>query len=130
MSTKGHTYVRLAVLVLLLHAAPAYAQFAAPMQVPPPGPAATERLPILKDVGITQKLNTTVPLDLVFSDETGREVRLGSFFGTRPVLLVLSYYECPMLCPEVLSAMVGSIVARSEAAISPRSASLIGVRGE
>jgi protein SCO1/2 len=87
----------------------AAAQFGPPLQVPPPGAAATERVPILKDVGVTQKLNTTLPLDLVFNDETGREVRLGEFFGARPVLLVLAYYECPMLCSEVLSGMVGSI---------------------
>jgi protein SCO1 len=87
----------------------AAAQFNPPMQVPPPGPAATQRIPILKDVGVTQKLNTRLPLDVVFNDETGREVTLGAFFGTRPVLLVLSYYECPMLCPEVLSGMIGSI---------------------
>ena len=42
-------------------------------------------------------------------DEAGQEVRLGQFFGKRPILLVLAYYECPMLCNEVLSAMVGSI---------------------
>jgi protein SCO1 len=87
----------------------AAAQFNPPLQVPPPGPAATERIPILKDVGVIQKLNTRLPLGLAFNDETGREVTLGDFFGTRPVLLVLSYYECPMLCPEVLSGMIGSI---------------------
>ena len=87
----------------------ANAQFNPPMQVPPPGPAATERLPILKDVGITQHLDATLPLDLQFNDETGREIPLRSLFGRRPVLLVLAYYECPMLCSEVLSAMVGSI---------------------
>ena len=87
----------------------ASAQFTAPLSVPPPGPAASERIPILNDAGIEQKLGGQVPGDIALVDERGRDVRLGDFLGRRPVLLVLAYYECPMLCNEVLSAMVGSI---------------------
>ena len=87
----------------------ALAQFTAPLSVPPPGPAASERIPILNDVRIDQKLDSQVPVDVALVDEQGKDVTLGDFFGTRPVLLVLAYYECPMLCNEVLSAMVGSI---------------------
>lgn len=58
----------------------------------------------LRGVGIDQKLNAPVPLDLTFNDETGHPVQLRQFFhGTRPVLLTLVYYQCPMLCNMVLN---------------------------
>lgn len=87
----------------------ASAQPGAVLSVPPPGPAAQTQIPILREVGLDQKLDAQVPLDLTFSDEQGREVKLGSFFtGRRPVVLALVYYECPMLCTEVLNGLVGS----------------------
>lgn len=85
----------------------ASAQLTEPLSVPPP--SATMQIPILKEVGLDQKLDAQVPLDLKFSDEQGREVTLGSLFGTRPVVLALVYYECPMLCTEVLNGLVGSL---------------------
>jgi protein SCO1/2 len=45
-------------------------------------------------------------LDLPFVDETGRAVRLGDYFGEKPVVLVLGYYGCPMLCTLVLNGLV------------------------
>ncbi|MGA9995112.1 MAG: SCO family protein [Pyrinomonadaceae bacterium] len=60
----------------------------------------------LKQVGFEQRLNEQVPLDLKFRDETGREVKLGDYFGSRPVVLSLVYYDCPMLCTQVLNGMV------------------------
>jgi protein SCO1/2 len=65
--------------------------------------------PALQKVGIEQKLNGQVPLDAVFKDENGNEVKLGAFFGKRPVILALVYYECPMLCNEVLNGLTGSL---------------------
>lgn len=65
--------------------------------------------PILRDVGIDQKLNNQVPLDLVFRDETGNAVRLGRYFGQKPVVLVLAYYDCPMLCTIVLNSVLHSL---------------------
>jgi protein SCO1 len=62
----------------------------------------------LKSVGIDQKLNEQVPLDAVFKDEQGREVRLGDFFKGKPVVLSLVYYSCPMLCNQVLNGMLSS----------------------
>ena len=62
--------------------------------------------PALATVGIDQKLNEQLPLDLVFKDEQGREVKLGDYFGKKPVVLSLVYYECPMLCNQVLNGMV------------------------
>lgn len=52
----------------------------------------------LRGVGIDQRLNNQVPLDLKFQDEDGKTVTLGSYFGKRPVILSLVYYSCPMLC--------------------------------
>jgi protein SCO1/2 len=64
--------------------------------------------PVLKKVGIDQKLNEQVPLDLVFKDEQGREVRLGQYFKGKPVVLSLVYYTCPMLCNQILNGMLSS----------------------
>ena len=49
-------------------------------------------------VGIEQRLNNQVPLDLKFRDETGKTVSLGSFFGRKPVILSLVYFGCRMMC--------------------------------
>ncbi|MGZ4788951.1 MAG: SCO family protein [Terriglobales bacterium] len=69
------------------------------------GPEGTTNPPpdVLKKVGIEQRLNQQIPLDLKFRDESGREVKLGDYFGQRPVVLSMVYYECPMLCGEVLN---------------------------
>jgi len=61
---------------------------------------------VVRDVGIDQKLGASVALDLPFVDENGRDVRLGDFFGRKPVLLALVYYRCPMLCSQVLEGIV------------------------
>jgi len=63
----------------------------------------------LADVGIEQRLDEELPLDLVFRDEAGREVQIGDYFGDRPVILSLVYYECPMLCTMVLNGLVSSL---------------------
>jgi protein SCO1 len=60
------------------------------------------------DVGIDQKLNEQVPLDLQFRDESGRTVTLGEYFHKRPVVLALVYYECPMLCTLILNGMLSA----------------------
>ena len=109
---KTHT-VSIAFGIALLLATPALAQPQRPKSVPPPGKAATEQIPILREVGIDQKLGDRVPFDLVFVDESGRDVRLGDLFRDRPVVLALVYYECPMLCTQVLSGLDGSLTALS-----------------
>jgi protein SCO1/2 len=58
---------------------------------------------ILSKVGITQNLNAQIPPDLEFLDETGKSVRIGDFFGHKPVVLSLVYFDCPALCTEVLN---------------------------
>ncbi|HKN82947.1 MAG TPA: SCO family protein [Pyrinomonadaceae bacterium] len=62
----------------------------------------------LRDVRIEQKLNQQLPLDLTFRDENGQPVKLGQYFGNKPVVLALVYYDCPMLCTQVLNGMVTS----------------------
>lgn len=64
---------------------------------------------ITKDVGFDQKLGARVPLDLTLIDEQGREVALAEFFGKRPVILNLVYYQCPMLCNQVLQGLARSL---------------------
>jgi protein SCO1/2 len=61
------------------------------------------------EVTIEQRLNAAVPPELVFRDESGREVRLGDYFGQRPVILTLAYYRCPMLCNQVLNGLVDAL---------------------
>ena len=68
----------------------------------------------LQGVGIDQKLNEQVPLDLVFRDEAGRDVPLSSFFQSgKPVILVPVYYRCPMLCTQILAGVESSLKAVS-----------------
>ncbi len=69
------------------------------------GKVATGLPKALQDVGLDQKLNNQLPLDLVFRDESGQQVKLGQYFGKRPVILALVYYDCPMLCTQVLNGM-------------------------
>jgi protein SCO1/2 len=64
---------------------------------------------LLKQAGIDQKLNDTVPLDLKLRDEHGRPVELAQYFGSKPVILSLVYYNCPMLCTQVLNGLERSL---------------------
>jgi protein SCO1/2 len=64
---------------------------------------------LLQDIGLDQKLNEPLPLGLEFVDESGRAVKLGEYFGKRPVVLALVYYECPMLCTQVLNGLVSAL---------------------
>jgi cytochrome oxidase Cu insertion factor (SCO1/SenC/PrrC family) len=76
---------------------PVFAQLSDPMQ------SIGVRPDLLKDVGIDQKLGQQVPLDLMFRDEAGKTVRLSQYFGRKPVILSLVYFNCPMLCTQVLN---------------------------
>ena len=92
-----------AVMLLLACAIPSLAQI---VTEPP-----AERLPPqLGNVGIEQRLNQQVPLDLEFRDETGRPVRLGEYFHAgKPVVLSLVYFRCRLLCNQVLSSLAGAL---------------------
>jgi protein SCO1/2 len=96
--------------VVLFMALPsvARAQRAMP-QAEEPGDAAAAKPGLLSKIGIDQRLNEHIPLDLAFVDETGRDVKLRDYFGKRPVLLAMVYYECPMLCTQVLNGVTGAL---------------------
>ena len=72
-------------------------------------PPANVRPPSLQNVGIEQHLDGQVPPDLTFRDEAGQTVRLGDYFGKKPVILNLVYYNCTMLCGEVLAGLTGAM---------------------
>lgn len=61
---------------------------------------------VFTEVGIEQKLDAQIPLDLKFTDERGEVVELGKYFHSKPVIISLVYYRCPMLCTQVLNGMV------------------------
>jgi len=91
------------VCVFLAHPRSVVAQFTDPTQT------VGVRPELLKEVGIDQKLNSPVPLDLMFRDEHGNAVALGQYFGSKPVILSLVYYNCPMLCTQVLNGLDRSL---------------------
>jgi protein SCO1 len=72
-------------------------------------PPANVRPPKLENVGIEQHLDAQVPPDLTFRDEAGKTVKLGDYFGRKPIILDLAYYNCTMLCGEVLLGLTGAM---------------------
>ena len=75
-----------------------------------PGENVPNRRPsILDGVGLDQRLNSQVPLDLAFLDEGGQPVQLKQYFGAKPVILTLVYFQCPMLCSQVQSGLAGAL---------------------
>ena len=64
---------------------------------------------ILNGVGIAQNLNGQLPLSLEFTDDAGKQVQLASYFGKRPAILALVYYQCPMLCSEELNGLTSAL---------------------
>ena len=93
-----------------ISALPVFAQAMGPMAPSAADNQRNAKPSILDQVGIDQRLGAQVPLELKFRDELGKEVALGSYFkGTRPVLLALVYYDCPMLCNQVLNGMASAL---------------------
>lgn len=72
-------------------------------------PPANTRPPRLENVGIEQHLDAQVPPDLAFRDETGKAVKLGDYFGHKPLILNLVYYNCTMLCGEALAGLASAM---------------------
>ena len=64
---------------------------------------------VLKDVGFDQNLNAQIPLSLPFRDQDGKDVLLANYFGKRPVILIMGYRDCPMMCSQVLSELTRSL---------------------
>lgn len=91
-----------ALVAVMLLAASAWGQGMSKGIMSPP---ANVRPPRLENVGIEQRLDSQVPPDLAFRDETGRAVKLGDYFGRKPLILNLVYYNCTMLCGEALAGL-------------------------
>jgi protein SCO1 len=72
------------------------------------GPA-NDKPTVLNGVGIAQHLNQQIPLDLTFTDDAGKQVQFASYFGRKPAILALVYYQCPMLCSEELNGLTGAL---------------------
>jgi protein SCO1/2 len=95
-----------AILALALLATAAWGQgmsrgiMSPPTSVRPPG---------LRNVGIKQNLNQQIPADLMFTDDLGRKVKLGDYFGQKPLILNLVYFTCPMLCGEELAGLESAL---------------------
>ena len=73
------------------------------------GPVNDKPPSLLNAVRIEQRLNQQLPLNLTFTDDAGKQVQLGSYFGKRPAILALVYYQCPMLCSEELNGLTGAL---------------------
>jgi protein SCO1 len=73
------------------------------------GPSNDRPPSILNGVGVAQHLNAQLPLSLAFTDDAGKQVALGSYFGKKPAILALVYYQCPMLCSEELNGLVSAL---------------------
>lgn len=93
--------------LLLFLGSPAVAQLAAYNQAAPYTSPASHNP--FADIGLDQRLNVQLPLDLTFTDETGKKVRLQEYFGTKPVILSLAYYDCPMLCTLVVNGLIRTL---------------------
>ena len=89
------------------------ALFAQPLPTTSGAPAA-EVPAQLRDVGFDQRLDQMLPLDVEFTDEHGRTLKLGEYFGKRPVVLAFVYYGCPMLCLQSLSSLAATLGVLSE----------------
>ena len=105
----------LPILLLMASAVPAMGQPAMPRPGrPTPGmPSQVVTTETFRKIGFDQNLGAQVPLDLAFRDESGRPVRLAELMRGRPTILTLVYYECPMLCNEVLNSLLRSLNALS-----------------
>jgi protein SCO1/2 len=74
-----------------------------------PGIVSTALPKALREIGFDQNIDQRVPLDTVFRDESGAVVRLGDYFGKKPVVMVFAYYDCPMLCTLVINGLSGAL---------------------
>jgi protein SCO1/2 len=74
-----------------------------------PGKPADQQPQVLKQISVQQRLNSQLPLNLPFVDETGKTVQLGDYFGKKPVILSLVYFQCKILCPEEIDGLVGAL---------------------
>ena len=104
----------LTALLMALAVTTAGAQSNVPGVNPSAGAPSTQTPTVLTDVRFDQRLNEQLPLATRFTDEDGRDVALGDYFGSKPVVLAFVYYECPMLCTQVLNGLTTSLTVLDE----------------
>jgi len=73
------------------------------------GMVASAMPPALQGIGFDQNIDQQIPLDTTFRDETGATVRLADYFGKRPVVMVFAYFDCPMLCTQVIHGLSSAL---------------------
>ena len=95
LASRTQTRIYLHILLLVLFTSCAFAQSQSPVP--------------LQGVDVNQRLNAQIPMDAIFKNERGEEIRIGELFHGKPVILTLVYYECPMLCTQVLNGLVTSL---------------------
>ncbi len=99
MKTRPSVILSTALIILAPGSSPARAQ----EQLRSPADS------VVTQVGFDQKLGVRLPMDLHFRDDSGRDLALGELFGRRPVILVPVYYQCPMLCNQVLNGLTRTL---------------------
>ena len=108
MATKSFRTATIVMSIVLMSVVVS-AQGNAPGVRPDPAMPSQQVPSALSTVSFDQRLNEQLPLDLEFKDESGRTVKLGEYFGRKPVVLTFVYYECPMLCTQVLNGLESSL---------------------
>jgi protein SCO1 len=109
MQKKGTTRVLLAAAMLLSSCSSVLAQVSSYGDKTMGEPAEDHLPAILNTVKISQRLGNQLPLDTTFRDETGKTVQLGDYFGKKPVILSLVYFQCQILCTEDLNGLAGAL---------------------
>src|SRR5215203_2449502 len=108
MAINGFRNLAVAMGIVLVSAVVS-AQGNGPGLRPEPGMPSQQTPTPLTNVSFEQRLNEQLPLDLPFRNEAGQTVKLGEYFGRKPVILTFVYYECPKLCTEVLNGLESSL---------------------
>jgi len=115
--TQGIRFVPIFVFVFMVSIAMSQLSAIAQMSSTPsaagykrePGTPSSTLPRALREIGFDQNLDQPIPLDVALHDERGRTVRIGDYFGRRPVVLVFAYYDCPMLCTQVINGLASAL---------------------
>jgi protein SCO1 len=113
---RATPFWRMVICVCVLHGAFCMAPASAQQRPGMPGSmgfstgiVASNVPPQFKDVTFAQRLGQKLPLDTRFTDDSGRSVALGEYFGRKPVVLSFVYYQCPMLCSQVMNGISSAL---------------------
>ena len=106
---RNHLRAAIGLMSIVLMSAVVSAQGNSPGVRPDPTMPSSQVPNALSKVSFEQRLNEQLPLDVEFKDENGRTVKLGDYYGRKPVVLTFVYYECPMLCTQVLNGLESAL---------------------